>query len=71
MLSNRFVYASLDAWKPCGTGRYLYLPHSVMKVVESRTSGARGTLWYLFHASKTVYLFCDGMTLPMLKGLCV
>lgn len=66
--SNRLVYPSLDAWKSWGARRYLYLPHSVINVVASRASGDKSTLWYPFHASRTVFLFPGGITLTMLNG---
>ena len=54
----------MDACKPWEPRKYRYLLYSV---VASRASPDRGTLWYPFQASRTIFFFPGGTVLTRLN----
>ena len=46
------------ALKPCGIHKFMYLPHSVMKMVSFCDSWSSGIAWYPSTASVTVLFVC-------------
>ena len=66
--SNRRLYPSPDERNPCGARVYLQRPNGVMKVVRFLSDSLRGTLWYPFQASVTVFQVLPGIRLASWNG---